>query len=87
MIQAVVLVASGITTYSVSITSGSTALGSQAPVPSYNQYSVEGLTVGNVVVTVTDTSSNSEVVTGTGPLPVVATSDICNYNFQVVALT
>jgi glucan endo-1,3-alpha-glucosidase len=70
----------------VSITSGSTALGSQKLVPGYNQFSMSGLTVGDVSVTVIDTSSNSNVVSRTGPLPVVATSDICNYNFQVVAL-
>ena len=54
--------------------------------PGYNQFSVSGLAVGSVGVSVTDGSGGAAVVSGTGPLPVVATSDICNYNFQVVAL-
>jgi glucan endo-1,3-alpha-glucosidase len=86
-VTVVVLVASGITTYSVSITSGGTSLGSSALVPGYNQYSVKELTTGTVVVTVTDTSSNSKVVSGTGPLPVVDSADLCNFNFQVVGLS
>jgi glucan endo-1,3-alpha-glucosidase len=70
----------------VSITSGSTALGSQKLVPGFNEFSVGGLTAGSVVVTVTDSAASGTVVSGTGSLPVVATSDLCNYNFQVVAL-
>ena len=86
-VTVVVLVAPGIKTYSVNISSGGTSLGSSALVPGYNQYSVKGLTTGTVVVTVTDTSSNSKVVSGTGPLPVVDSADLCNFNFQVVGLS
>jgi glucan endo-1,3-alpha-glucosidase len=70
----------------VSISSGSTTLGSQALVPGFNRFSVSNLTVGSVSVSVTDASSGAAVVAGTGPLEVVQTSDLCNYNFQVVAL-
>lgn len=81
-----VLVAAGITTYTITITSGGTTLGSQKLVPGYNAYSVSGLTTGTVAVTVTDSASNAGVVSGTGPLAVVDASDVCNFNFQVVPL-
>lgn len=84
-VTVVVLVASGKTNLTVDISVAGTSLGSQALVPGYNQYSVAGLTVGSVSVTVTD-DTGATVVSGTGTLPVVATSDLCNYNFQVVGL-
>jgi glucan endo-1,3-alpha-glucosidase len=84
-VTVVVLVASGKTNLSVDISVAGASVGTQALVPGYNQYSVDGLKVGSVSVTVTD-DSGATVVSGTGTLPVVATADICNYNFQVVGL-
>lgn len=85
--QVVVLIAEGITSYSVSISSGGNALGSKTLVPGFNQYSVSGLTTGSVVITVTDTAMNTAVVKGTGPIAVTDSASLCNYNFQVVGLS
>ncbi len=95
-VTVVVLVEEGHSTYNLKVVSGNMDLGSQTLVPGYNQYSVSGLTAGNVTVTVTDSASISEVLSGTGPIPisflstnyiqVTNSSALCNYNFQVVAL-
>ncbi|KAL1980826.1 hypothetical protein VTN96DRAFT_3521 [Rasamsonia emersonii] len=86
-VTAAVLVGPGIESYNISIWSGNTFLGSQSLSPGFNGLHVSGLTVGTVVVNVTDTSTGSVVISGTGPIPVTDSSDLCNYNFQVVALT
>jgi hypothetical protein len=95
-VTVVVLVEEGHSTYNLKVVSGNMDLGSQTLVLGYNQYSVSGLTAGNVTVTVTDSASISEVLSGTGPIPisflstnyiqVTNSSALCNYNFQVVAL-
>ena len=86
-VTAVVLVAAGSTTLSIKISSGGTVLGTQSLVPGYNSFVVGGLTTGTVVTTVQDSASaGATVATGTGPIAVVNQSNLCNYNFQVVAL-
>jgi len=84
-VTAVILVAKGNTGFTAVITSGSTQLGTQGLTEGYNGFSFEGLTTGTVVVSVKDSTGNT-VVQGTGPIAVVSTAELCNYNFQVVAL-
>lgn len=85
IVTAVVLVASGVTGLTLDITVSGNSIGTKSLSPGYNSFSATGLTTGTVAATVKDGSGNT-VVSGTGPIDVANSSDLCNYNFQVVGL-
>ncbi|KAH8599849.1 glycoside hydrolase [Bisporella sp. PMI_857] len=84
-VTAVVLVAAGQTGLQAILTSGSTRLGTQNLVAGFNGFSFGGMTTGSVSVRVIN-SVGTTLVSGTGPIAVVSTATLCNYNFQVVGL-
>lgn len=84
-VTSVVLVAQGQTGLTATITSGTKVLGTQALVPGFNSIAFEGMTTGQVSMQVKN-SAGAVVISGVGPISVVSTSSLCNYNFQVVGL-
>ena len=86
LVTGIILVAQDRTGLTLTVTSGSTQLGTAALTSGYNQFSFDGLTTGAVNVSIND-DSGSIVLSGTGPVEVVDKSPVCNYNFQVVPLS
>lgn len=89
-VTAVILVEPGYFTYNVSIVSNNKILGARALLPGYNSYSVSVTKVGNVTVKVVVTLTRATIVKregGTSPISMLNSSNLCNYNFQVVALS
>ncbi|CAG8954081.1 hypothetical protein HYFRA_00009183 [Hymenoscyphus fraxineus] len=84
-VSGVILVAAGQTGLSVTATSGSKNLGTQALNAGYNSFSFTGMTTGTVNVKVVG-SNGASVVQGSGKIAVTNQAAICNYNFQVVGL-
>ncbi|RDL30183.1 Uncharacterized protein BP5553_10461 [Venustampulla echinocandica] len=84
-VTAGILVAAGQTGLKAVVTSGSATLGTQTLNPGFNGFSFPGMTTGTVSVKVVN-SAGATVVSGSGPIAVVNTAPLCNYNFQVVGL-
>ncbi|KAI9648601.1 hypothetical protein NHQ30_003238 [Ciborinia camelliae] len=85
-VTAVVLVARGVEGLVGSISVGGVVLGVQTLYEGFNTMVVNNITTGSVVMSVTN-SAGMVVVGGKGPLEVVRSADLCNYNFQVVGLS
>lgn len=85
-ITAVVLLAANATTHFLDIYSGYNTLGAFQLTPGFNEVAVDGMGLGAVSVVVRDGGNDAVVVNGTGPID-VTDAGVCNYNFQVVALT
>ncbi|KAK6612145.1 mutanase [Botrytis cinerea] len=85
-VTAVVLVASGVTGMSGSISVGGKVLGTKKFEAGFNTMVVTNITTGAVSMSVTD-AAGKVVVSGKGPLEVVNKANLCNYNFQVVGLS
>ncbi|OBT83372.1 hypothetical protein VE02_08364 [Pseudogymnoascus sp. 03VT05] len=84
-VAGVVLVAPNQIGLTAVVTSGSTQLGTVTLKPGYNQFSFAGMTTGAVRVEVRDGSN--KIVGGSGPIQVTNSAQLCNYNYQVVALS
>ncbi|KPM35510.1 hypothetical protein AK830_g11060 [Neonectria ditissima] len=85
VVTGVVLVAEGQTGLTVSVLSGSTQLGTKDLVAGFNRFRFTNMTTGTINVQVLN--GNNVVVEGSGPLQVLGSSSVCNYNYQVVGLS
>jgi hypothetical protein len=81
-VSGVVLVAKGKTGLVAVVNNGDKELGKITLVEGYNKFKFTGLGAGKVQLEVWDGSTL--VGGGYGPKPVATSSDLCNYNFQVV---
>jgi glucan endo-1,3-alpha-glucosidase len=84
-IEVAVIVAAGVSGVKVNVFSGNQQVGSYDAVQGLNAWEVHGLQVGQVKVVVTSPYGGT-LVSGTGPINVIADSNNCNYNPQVVGL-
>jgi glucan endo-1,3-alpha-glucosidase len=84
-INVAVLVAKGVTGVKVLVYSGGKQVATYAAVQGLNAWEVPGLVVGQVKVVVVS-AAGVTLISGTGPINVLADSNICNYNPQVVPL-
>ncbi|KAF7557835.1 hypothetical protein G7Z17_g353 [Cylindrodendrum hubeiense] len=84
-VQGIILVKEGQTGLTVSVWSGSTLLGTKKLVAGFNRFVFTKMTTGTVTAQVLN--GEDVVVGASGPLAVVDTASVCNYNFQVVALS
>ena len=83
LVSGVVLVESGRTGLVATVSNGDKELGKVDLVGGYNQFKFEGLGAGKVSISIADEAANV-LATATGPLEVVTSAVLCNYNFQVV---
>ncbi|KAH6889657.1 glycoside hydrolase [Thelonectria olida] len=84
-VTGIVLVAEGQTGLTVSVSSGSRILGTKNLTTGFNRFTFSEMTTGTVTVEVL--KGDSTAFQGSGRLEVVDSSSLCNYNYQVVALS
>ncbi|KAK7398174.1 hypothetical protein QQX98_012457 [Neonectria punicea] len=85
VVTGVILVAEGQTGLTVSALSGSAQLGTKDLVPGFNRFTFTDMTTGTVSVRVL--SGDGVLAERPGPLQVLGSSSVCNYNYQVVGLS
>ena len=84
-VTGIVLVAEGQSGLRAVVSQGGSQLGTAQLSPGFNSFVIENMGTGSVSVEVQGV--NGSVISGTGPIEVTAVSDLCNYNYQVVALS